>query len=103
MAPMLSCSHVHTCLLCVPFSFDTASPYYRPFFSSDTLIFHPHQDTPLSELGKKQAERLGKWLYGRLPVHAPLAIFCSPFIRCVQVEEENLRKPLHDTPAMTLD
>mmetsp|Transcript_2779 Transcript_2779/g.5619 ORF Transcript_2779/g.5619 Transcript_2779/m.5619 type:complete len:396 (+) Transcript_2779:370-1557(+) len=45
------------------------------------------QDTPLSALGKKQAERLGKWLYGRLPVHAPLAIFCSPFIRCVQTAD----------------
>lgn len=50
------------------------------------------QDTPLSELGKKQAERLGKWLYGRLPVHAPLAIFCSPFIRCVQTADAIARE-----------
>jgi hypothetical protein len=45
------------------------------------------QDTPLSARGKGQAARLGKWLYGRLPVHAPLAIFCSPFIRCVQTAD----------------
>lgn len=45
------------------------------------------QDTPLSERGKHQAKRLGKWLYGRLPVHAPLAIFCSPFFRCVQTAD----------------
>jgi hypothetical protein len=44
-------------------------------------------DTPLSARGKAQAARLGKWLYGRLPVHAPLAIFCSPFIRCVQTAD----------------
>ena len=42
------------------------------------------QDTPLSQRGVRQAERLGKWLYGRLPVNRPLAIFVSPFIRCVQ-------------------
>ena len=42
------------------------------------------QDTPLSQRGVRQAARLGKWLYGRLPVHQPTAIFCSPFIRCVQ-------------------
>ena len=42
------------------------------------------QDTPLSQRGVRQAARLGKWLYGRLPVHRPLAIFVSPFIRCVQ-------------------
>ena len=45
------------------------------------------QDSPLSERGKKQAERLGKWLYGRLPVGQPTAIFCSPFIRCVQTAD----------------
>ena len=45
------------------------------------------QDTPLSETGKYQAKRLGKWLYGRLPTRAPLAIFCSPFIRCVQTAD----------------
>ena len=45
------------------------------------------QDTPLSETGKHQAKRLGKWLYGRLPTRAPLAIFCSPFIRCVQTAD----------------
>ena len=48
-----------------------------------TLALRP-QDTPLSDRGVRQAERLGKWLYGRLPVHRPLAIFVSPFIRCVQ-------------------
>jgi len=36
---------------------------------------------------KQKAEALGKWLYGRLPVHAPLAIFCAPFIRCVQTAD----------------
>jgi hypothetical protein len=45
------------------------------------------QDSPLSQQGKKQAERLGKWLYGCLPVHTPVAIFCSPFIRCVQTAD----------------
>lgn len=45
------------------------------------------QDTPLSDRGKHQAKRLGKWLYGRLPLHAPTAIFCSPFIRCVQTAD----------------
>jgi len=50
------------------------------------------QDTPLSERGKLQAARLGKWLYGRLPVHAPLAIFCSPFIRCVQTADAIARE-----------
>lgn len=45
------------------------------------------QDSPLSERGKKQAARLGKWLYGRLPVGQPTAIFCSPFIRCVQTAD----------------
>ena len=45
------------------------------------------QDSPLSERGKGQAKRLGKWLYGRLPINKPLAIFCSPFIRCVQTAD----------------
>jgi broad specificity phosphatase PhoE len=45
------------------------------------------QDTPLSARGVHQAKRLGKWLYGRLPLHAPTAIFCSPFIRCVQTAD----------------
>ena len=48
-----------------------------------SLALRP-QDTPLSQRGVRQAARLGKWLYGRLPVHRPAAIFCSPFIRCVQ-------------------
>jgi hypothetical protein len=61
------------------------SNYFFRFF----FFFFGHFgiDTPLSARGKAQAARLGKWLYGRLPVHAPLAIFCSPFIRCVQTAD----------------
>ena len=39
------------------------------------------QDTPLSQRGLRQSRRLGKWFYGKLPIHRPLAIFASPFIR----------------------
>jgi hypothetical protein len=46
----------------------------------------PH-DTPLSKTGHKQAERLGKWLYGKLPINHPITIFSSPFIRCVQTAD----------------
>lgn len=46
----------------------------------------PH-DTPLSQVGFKQAERLGKWLYGKLPINHPIAIFSSPFIRCIQTAD----------------
>ena len=45
------------------------------------------QDTPLSQRGLRQSRRLGKWFYGKLPIHRPLAIFCSPFIRCVQTAD----------------
>ncbi len=41
------------------------------------------QDTPLSQRGLRQSRRLGKWFYGKLPIHRPLAIFASPFIRCI--------------------
>lgn len=46
------------------------------------------QDSPLSERGRAQGRRLGKWLYGRVPVEKPLAIFCSPLMRCVQSADE---------------
>lgn len=46
----------------------------------------PH-DTPLSITGYKQAERLGKWLYGKLPINHPIAIYSSPFIRCIQTAD----------------
>ena len=46
----------------------------------------PH-DTPLSKEGYKQSERLGKWLYGKLPITNNIAIFSSPFIRCVQTSD----------------
>jgi len=45
------------------------------------------QDTPLSQRGQRQSRRLGKWFYGRLPIHRPLAIFASPFIRCIQTAD----------------
>mmetsp|Transcript_8732 Transcript_8732/g.26272 ORF Transcript_8732/g.26272 Transcript_8732/m.26272 type:complete len:444 (+) Transcript_8732:205-1536(+) len=45
------------------------------------------QDTPLSQRGLRQSRRLGKWFYGRLPVQRPLAIFASPFIRCIQTAD----------------
>lgn len=47
----------------------------------------PH-DTPLSAMGHKQAGRLGKWLYSKIPIRKPAKIFCSPFIRCVQTANE---------------
>lgn len=47
----------------------------------------PH-DTPLSEMGHKQASHLGKWLYSKIPIKKPAKIFCSPFIRCVQTANE---------------
>mmetsp|Transcript_12224 Transcript_12224/g.32242 ORF Transcript_12224/g.32242 Transcript_12224/m.32242 type:complete len:459 (+) Transcript_12224:208-1584(+) len=45
------------------------------------------QDTPLSQRGLRQSRRLGKWFYGKLPIHRPLAIFASPFIRCIQTAD----------------
>ena len=45
------------------------------------------QDTPLSQRGLRQSRRLGKWFYGKLPIHRPLAIFATPFIRCIQTAD----------------
>lgn len=56
----------------------------NPLWSKNAL--RPH-DTPLSKTGFKQAQRLGKWLYGKLPINHPIAIFSSPFIRCVQTAD----------------
>ena len=56
----------------------------NPLWSKYAL--RPH-DTPLSKTGFKQAQRLGKWLYGKLPINHPIAIFSSPFIRCVQTAD----------------
>lgn len=45
------------------------------------------QDTPLSNVGHKQARRLGKWLYSKIPITKPIKIFSSPFIRCIQTAD----------------
>ena len=61
----------------------------RPERKKDaTLKKDTHSTHALSLCAQvRQARRLGKWLYGRLPVQSPLAIFVSPFIRCVQTAD----------------
>lgn len=52
------------------------------------------QDSPLAEEGKRQASRLGKWLYRELSAlpRRNIVVYSSPFLRCVQTSVEICRQ-----------
>jgi broad specificity phosphatase PhoE len=44
-------------------------------------------DTPLSELGRRQAAALGRW-FGTMPrAHKPRVVLCSPYVRAIETTE----------------
>ena len=44
-------------------------------------------DTPLSELGERQALALGRWFGAMAPDAQPNVVLCSPYVRAVQTTE----------------
>ncbi|MBT0994987.1 phosphoglycerate mutase family protein [Cellulomonas sp. DKR-3] len=55
-------------------------------------------DTPLSELGRAQADAIGPWL-AALPVEErPRAVWCSPYVRAVETTERALAAAGLDLP-----
>jgi broad specificity phosphatase PhoE len=44
-------------------------------------------DTPLSELGREQAQALGRWFAEMSPDRTPSVVLCSPYVRARQTAE----------------
>lgn len=55
-------------------------------------------DTPLSELGRAQADAIGPWLAGLPPADRPDAVWCSPYVRAVETAERALAAAGLDLP-----
>ena len=48
---------------------------------------HRDVDVPLSDLGKRQAEALGRWIAEQPADQRPDAVWCSPYVRAQQTTE----------------
>lgn len=48
---------------------------------------HRDVDVPLSDLGRRQARALGRWIAGQPDDEQPTALWCSPYVRARQTAE----------------
>jgi 2,3-bisphosphoglycerate-dependent phosphoglycerate mutase len=55
-------------------------------------------DTPLSDLGRAQADAVGTWLAGLRDDERPSAVWCSPYVRAVETTERALAAAGLDLP-----
>ena len=59
-------------------------------------------DTPLSELGERQAAALGRWFGEMRPSSQPNVVLCSPYVRAVETSQILLDAADIDTTALTM-